>query len=62
MKDLLEGFDELSAEIDNDRDVRLRSGVLSSLGTTPEQAARANTLSDKVGQPFGVVAANLDAY
>lgn len=58
---VLEGFDELSDEIETTRQVTLRSAYT---GTTqkPEEAARANQLSDQLGQPFGVVAANLGDY
>ncbi|MCU1114405.1 hypothetical protein JAK74_11405 [Stenotrophomonas maltophilia] len=58
---LLDGFDELSDEIESSRQTTLRS---TYTGTTqkPEDAARANQLSDQLGQPFGVVAANLGDY
>ncbi|HAL21827.1 MAG TPA: hypothetical protein DCP40_03720, partial [Stenotrophomonas sp.] len=58
---LLEGFDELSDEIESNRQTALRS---TYTGTTqkPDEAARANRLSDQMGQPFGVVAANLGDY
>ncbi len=58
---LLDGFDELSDEIESNRQTTLRS---TYTGTTqkPDDAARANKLSDQMGQPFGVVAANLGDY
>jgi len=58
---LLDGFDELSDEIESNRQTALRS---TYTGTTqkPDEAARANRLSDQMGQPFGVVAANLADY
>lgn len=58
---LLDGFDELSDEIESNRQTALRS---TYTGTTqkPDEAARANRLSDQMGQPFGVVAANLGEY
>lgn len=58
---LLEGFDELSDEIESNRQVTLRSAYTGT-GQKPEEAARANRLSDQLGQPFGVVAANLGDY
>lgn len=58
---VLEGFDELSDEIESNRQVTLRSAY-SGTSQKPEEAARANQLSDQLGQPFGVVAANLADY
>ncbi|MCO5738870.1 MULTISPECIES: hypothetical protein [Stenotrophomonas maltophilia group] len=58
---VLEGFDELSDEIENNRQVTLRSAYTGT-SQKPEEAARANQLSDQLGQPFGVVAANLADY
>jgi hypothetical protein len=58
---VLEGFDELSDEIETTRQVTLRSAYTGT-GQKPEEAARANRLSDQLGQPFGVVAANLGDY
>lgn len=58
---VLEGFDELSDEIESNRQVTLRSAYTGS-SQKPEDAARANQLSDQLGQPFGVVAANLGDY
>ncbi|MCU1141609.1 hypothetical protein [Stenotrophomonas maltophilia] len=58
---VLEGFDELSDEIENNRQVTLRSAYTAT-SQKPEEAARANQLSDQLGQPFGVVAANLADY
>ncbi|OBU70461.1 hypothetical protein A9K58_00475 [Stenotrophomonas maltophilia] len=58
---VLEGFDELSDEIENHRQVTLRSAYTGT-SQKPEEAARANQLSDQLGQPFGVVAANLADY
>lgn len=59
--DVLEGFDELSDEIESNRQVTLRSAYTGT-SQKPEEAARANQLSDQLGQPFGVVAANLADY
>src|SRR5690606_30818788 len=61
MTDLLADFDRISGEIDADRERRVRTGLVSA-PADPEKAARANTLSDKLGQSFGVVAANLDDF
>ncbi|WP_414614891.1 hypothetical protein [Stenotrophomonas geniculata] len=58
---VLEGFDELSDEIESNRQVTLRSAYTGT-SQKPEEAARANQLSDQLGQPFGVVAANLGDY
>lgn len=58
---VLEGFDELSDEIETTRQVTLRSAYTGT-SQKPEEAARANQLSDRLGQPFGVVAANLGDY
>jgi len=58
---VLEGFDELSDEIESNRQVTLRSAYTGT-SQKPEEAARANQLSDQLGQPFGVVAANLADY
>ncbi|MGX9710029.1 hypothetical protein [Stenotrophomonas maltophilia group sp. LNF259] len=58
---VLEGFDELSDEIESNRQVTLRSAYTGTR-QKPEEAARANQLSDQLGQPFGVVAANLADY
>lgn len=58
---VLEGFDELSDEIESNRQVTLRSAYTGT-HQKPEEAARANQLSDQLGQPFGVVAANLADY
>ncbi|MGY0607391.1 ADP-ribosyltransferase-containing protein [Stenotrophomonas sp. FS3] len=58
---VLEGFDELSDEIETTRQVTLRSAYTGT-SQKPEEAARANRLSDQLGQPFGVVAANLGDY
>lgn len=58
---LLDGFDELSDEIESTRQTTLRSTYTGS-SQKPEDAARANQLSDQMGQPFGVVAANLSDY
>ncbi|MCO7468833.1 hypothetical protein NJG16_01985 [Stenotrophomonas maltophilia] len=58
---VLEGFDELSDEIESNRQVTLRSAYTGT-SQKPEDAARANQLSDQLGQPFGVVAANLGDY
>ncbi|HEL5580158.1 TPA: hypothetical protein UON57_000964 [Stenotrophomonas maltophilia] len=58
---VLEGFDELSDEIESNRQVTLRSAYAGT-SQKPEEAARANQLSDQLGQPFGVVAANLGDY
>lgn len=58
---VLEGFDELSDEIESNRQVTLRSAYTGT-SHKPEEAARANQLSDQLGQPFGVVAANLADY
>ncbi|HDS1221758.1 TPA: hypothetical protein QEF96_000422 [Stenotrophomonas maltophilia] len=58
---VLEGFDELSDEIESTRQVTLRSAYTGT-SQKPEEAARANQLSDQLGQPFGVVAANLGDY
>ena len=58
---VLEGFDELSDEIESNRQVTLRS-TYTGTSQKPEEAARANQLSDQLGQPFGVVAANLGDY
>lgn len=58
---VLEGFDELSDEIETTRQITLRSAYTGT-GQKPEEAARANRLSDQLGQPFGVVAANLGDY
>ncbi|HHA2463158.1 hypothetical protein [Stenotrophomonas maltophilia] len=61
INDVLEGFDELSDEIESNRQVTLRSAYTGT-SQKPEDAARANQLSDQLGQPFGVVAANLGDY
>src|SRR5690606_7524156 len=61
MADLLANFDSIAGEIESEREQRLRTGLLAA-PTDPEKAARANTLSDKLGQSFGVVAANLDDF
>ncbi|WP_459018093.1 hypothetical protein [Stenotrophomonas sp. PSU_St142] len=61
INDVLEGFDELSDEIESNRQVTLRSAYTGT-SQKPEEAARANQLSDQLGQPFGVVAANLADY
>ncbi len=61
INDVLEGFDELSDEIESNRQVTLRSAYTGT-SQKPEEAARANQLSDQLGQPFGVVAANLGDY
>lgn len=58
---VLEGFDELSDEIESNRQVTLRSAYTGT-SQKPEEAARANQLADQLGQPFGVVAANLADY
>lgn len=58
---VLEGFDELSDEIESNRQVALRSAYTGT-SQKPEEAARANQLSDQLGQPFGVVAANLGDF
>lgn len=58
---LLEGFDELSDEIESNRQTTLRS-TYTGTSQRPDDAARANQLSDQMGQPFGVVAANLADY
>lgn len=58
---VLEGFDELSDEIESNRQVTLRSAY-TGISQKPEEAARANQLSDQLGQPFGVVASNLGDY
>ncbi len=58
---VLEGFDELSDEIESNRQVTLRSAYTGT-SQKPEEAARANQLSDQLGKPFGVVAANLADY
>lgn len=62
MTDILDGFDERTDRMAAEQAQRLRAAMLSTGPLTPEQAARANTLSDRQGKPFGVVAANLDAY
>lgn len=61
MDNLLDGFDELSDEIESRRQTALRS-LYTGTSQKPEEAARANQLSDQLGQPFGVVAANLADY
>nr|WP_313510352.1 hypothetical protein [Stenotrophomonas geniculata] len=61
MDNLLDGFDELSDEIESKRQTALRS-LYTGASQKPEEAARANQLSDQLGQPFGVVAANLADY
>lgn len=58
---LLDGFDELSDEIESNRQTTLRS-TYTGTSQKPDEAARANRLSDQMGQPFGVVAANLADY
>lgn len=62
MTDILADFERRSDEIDAKREARLRQGLLRAPAAAPEQAARANALSDRTGQPFGVVAENLDQY
>ena len=62
MTNILDGFDERTDRMAAEQAQRLRAARLSTGPLTPEQAARANTLSDRQGKPFGVVAANLDAY
>lgn len=61
MDNLLDGFDELSDEIESKRQTALRS-LYTGTSQKPDEAARANRLSDQMGQPFGVVAANLADY
>lgn len=61
MDNLLDGFDELSDEIESRRQTALRS-LYTGTTQKPDDAARANQLSDRLGQPFGVVAANLADY
>lgn len=58
---VLDGFDELSDEIESSRQVTLRSAYTGT-SAKPEEAARANKLSDQLGQPYGVVAANLSDF
>lgn len=58
---ILDGFDQLSDQLEQQRKTALAAAYTGN-EHTPEQAARANTISDQVGQPFGVVAANLDSY
>lgn len=58
---LLDGFDELSDQIESQRQTALAAAYTGN-DQKPDHAARANQLSDQLGQPFGVVAANLDEY
>lgn len=58
---LLDGFDELSDQIETDRQAALKSAYTGT-GQKPDEAARANKLSDQLGKPYGVVAANLQDF
>lgn len=62
MSNILDGFDQIADQIEADRGHQLRAVSLAAPGRSPDEAARANTLADKQGLPFGVVAENLGEF
>ncbi len=59
---LLDGFDELADQIEEQRKQRLRAAAVSTGGQRPDDAARANDIAARRGLPFGVVANNLQDF
>lgn len=61
MSTILDGIEENESQWHEDLRTKLASAYTSN-DQKPDDAARANRLSDEMGQPFGVVAANLADY
>ncbi|WP_045764611.1 zeta toxin family protein [Xanthomonas albilineans] len=59
---LLDGFDDLADQIEDQRKQRLRAVAVSTGGQRPDDAARANDIAGRRGLPFGVVADNLQDF
>ncbi|MDY4297511.1 MULTISPECIES: zeta toxin family protein [unclassified Xanthomonas] len=59
---LLDGFDDLADQIEDQRKQRLRAVAVSTGGQRPDDAARANDIAARRGLPFGVVADNLQDF
>ncbi|WCE04421.1 zeta toxin family protein [Pseudoxanthomonas sp. JBR18] len=59
---LLDGFDDLADQIEDQRKQRLRAAAVSTGEQRPEDAARANDIATRRGLPFGVVADNLQDF
>ncbi|PZS80674.1 hypothetical protein A7X84_14095 [Stenotrophomonas maltophilia] len=57
----MKDWDTVWDEVEVERKTALRAAYTGT-SQKPEEAARANQLSDQLGQPFGVVAANLADY
>lgn len=57
----MKDWDTVWDEVEVERKTALRAAYTGTR-QKPEEAARANQLSDRLGQPFGVVAANLADY
>ncbi len=57
----MKDWDTVWDEVEVERKTALRAAYTGT-SQKPEEAARANQLSDQLGQPFGVVAANLGDY
>lgn len=57
----MKDWDTVWDEVEVERKTALRAAYTGT-SQKPEEAARANQLSDRLGQPFGVVAANLADY
>ena len=59
---LLDGFDEIADGIEQERQQQLRAAAVSTGAPKPDDAARANTIAERRGLPFGVVADNLQDF